>query len=294
MFPNAKRSTTDKPKPVPAKPSFASIVKQVPNSPRDPNKQKTGEFFAGEKSKPNVSNKSEDFTKAKEGLKLNAYDDGAGNLTIGYGHLITEEEKKTGTIKLTNGESVRFSKGESLTESQAERLYIDDKERHTTAGLNILGSLGVKVDQLNDSTRNALADLAYNAGPEIFKKTPKLVQALKNNDLLTASKEMRDIGLKSTSGKYLPGLRTRANERSNQILSSITPAKNGLGKMIASEGSPNKSQSPIVNAPTINNVTNVVKGSEGQQSSTSAILPTRSNDSTYKRAQTSASGYGVL
>ena len=81
--------------------------------------------------------------KGFEGKRLNAYDDGVGVWTIGYG-----------TIKYPNG--IRVKKGDTCTESQAESYLKNDLVKFENA-INRL----VKVP-LNQNQFDALSSFTYN------------------------------------------------------------------------------------------------------------------------------------
>ena len=58
-----------------------------------------------------TTNRQKRLTKTFEGLRLKAYADGNGNMTIGYGHRIRTKEKKK-TISL----------------EEAKKLFLEDME----------------------------------------------------------------------------------------------------------------------------------------------------------------------
>ena len=80
--------------------------------------------------------------KSFEGCVLHAYDDGFGNLTIGYGHCAND-----------------VYKGQTITESEAEQLLINDLKRfenHVNAYNYIYN--------FNQNEFDALISFAYNIG----------------------------------------------------------------------------------------------------------------------------------
>lgn len=91
------------------------------------------------------------LTKRFEGLRLSAYRDGAGVLTIGYGH---------------TGPDVR--EGQTITEPDAEALLIKD-----VAFAVSCVNAWVKVP-LAQGQFDALVDFAYNAGVGNFRASSLL------------------------------------------------------------------------------------------------------------------------
>ncbi|OCY91085.1 lysozyme, partial [Acinetobacter pittii] len=92
-----------------------------------------------------TSNAGLNLIKGFEGKRLNAYDDGVGVWTIGFG-----------TIKYPNG--VRVKKGDTCTEQQAETYLKNDLTKFEVA-INKL----VKVP-LTQNQFDALASFTYNLG----------------------------------------------------------------------------------------------------------------------------------
>lgn len=127
-----------------------------------------------------------------ESLRLNAYDDGVGVWTIGYG-----------TIKYPNG--VRVKKGDVCTIAQAESYLSNDLKTFENA-INKL----VKVP-LTQNQFDAIASLVYNIGETNFS-TSTLLKKLNAGDYTGASNEFPRWN--RGGGKVLNGLvRRRAEEQ---------------------------------------------------------------------------------
>lgn len=127
-----------------------------------------------------TTKKQKKLTKKFEGLRLKAYADGNGNMTIGYGHRIrTEERKKTISIV------------------EAEKLFLEDMnevEKQVTAEeLN-----------LNQHQFDAVCDFVYNVGIGNFRQSTliKLIKENRNN-IAIAKEFMKWIYIK---GKKSDGL----------------------------------------------------------------------------------------
>jgi lysozyme len=108
------------------------------------------------------------------------YDDGAGNSTIGYGHLVLDNENFSGGI----------------TEPEAIKLFEKDVERVVNGSLD-----KIQVD-LTQNQIDALGSFIFNVGPGAFEKGP-LPQ-------INAGRHER-----ATSGilKYVTGRDVRTGER---------------------------------------------------------------------------------
>ena len=107
--------------------------------------------------------KAREFIGDSEGLKLDAYQDGGGIWTIGYGH--------TKNVK----------QGDKITKEEAEKLYREDFEEH------IKSLKEVKVP-LTDNQKVALSSFIYNIGGAAFKNSTML-KKLNNNDFKGAANE---------------------------------------------------------------------------------------------------------
>ena len=175
----------------------------------------------------------DEFTMQKEGFVPNIYKDPAGIPTIGYGHMLKPAELASKSITLSDGSKIDISKG--ITKEQGKQIYDDDRASHDKGATNQLKKLGVDLDKLNRPTKDALNDLAFNAGPGIFAKSPKLVAALKAGDLNSIAKELRTTG-RTAGGKALAGLEKRADERANMVLASASSGPSAQTQLVASAG----------------------------------------------------------
>ena len=130
--------------------------------------------------------------KGFEGKRLNAYYDGVGVWTIGFG-----------TIKYPNG--VRVKKGDTCTEAQAESYLKNDLVKFENA-INRL----VKVP-LNQNQFDALSSFTYNLG-ETNLSSSTLLKKLNAKDYAgTADQFLR---WNKAGGKVMNGLtRRREAER---------------------------------------------------------------------------------
>ncbi|MGA9697858.1 MAG: lysozyme [Acinetobacter sp.] len=127
-----------------------------------------------------------------EGLRLNAYDDGVGVWTIGFG-----------TTKYPNG--IRVKKGDTCTLEQAKAYMQNDLKSFEQTVNNT-----VKVP-LNQNQFDALVSLAYNIGSTAFKNST-LVRQLNEGNYKAAANQF-NVWV-NAGGKRMQGLvNRRAAER---------------------------------------------------------------------------------
>lgn len=132
-----------------------------------------------------------------EGVRLKAYKDSAGLLTIGVGHLLTKSELSSGKINI-NGESVKYGNG--LTAEQADELLEQDvKPAETTVNNN------VKVE-LNQHQFDALVSFTFNVGGGAFKGST-LLKKLNNGQYDQVPAQL--MRWDKAGGKVVPGLKKR-------------------------------------------------------------------------------------
>jgi GH24 family phage-related lysozyme (muramidase) len=189
----------------------------------------------------------DEFTMQKEGFVPNIYKD-IGVPTIGYGHRLKPDELASKSITLSDGSKIDISKG--ITKEQGKKIYDDDRASHDKGATDQLKKLGVDLDKLNQPTKDALNDLAFNAGSGIFAKSPKLVAALKAGDLNSIAKELRTTG-RTAGGKTLAGLEKRADERANMVLASASSGPSARTQLVASTGDMDRAPGQVYIQPII-------------------------------------------
>ncbi|NNP69899.1 lysozyme [Acinetobacter sp. Ac_5812] len=127
-----------------------------------------------------------------EDLRLDAYDDGVGVWTIGYG-----------TTVYPNG--IRVKRGDSCTKAQAMSFFQHDLRR-----FEAVINQAVKV-VVNQNQFDALVSLTYNIGEQAFKDST-LLKKLNAGDFMGAAYQFPKWN--RGGGKVLRGLvRRRAAER---------------------------------------------------------------------------------
>lgn len=132
-----------------------------------------------------ISQQGIDLIKSVEGFSATVYPDVAGNLTIGYGHMLKRGEHLT-----------------TVTAAQAEQLLRDD--------------LRIAQDAVNKWVRvplhqceyDALVSFVYNVGPKNFQKSTML-RYINEQDFDYASDEFPKWN--HSGGKVVAGLTNRRN-----------------------------------------------------------------------------------
>lgn len=129
-----------------------------------------------------------------EGKTLTVYEDPLGLQSIGYGHVLTPEEIKSGEI-IIEGNPVNFNNG--ITEEQALKLLNQDLEPIRQA-VDELVTVPLTQNQLE-----ALTSFAFNVGLETFRRST-LLKVLNEGKYEQVPDEMRKFA--RAGGRELPGL----------------------------------------------------------------------------------------
>ncbi len=163
-----------------------------------------GEGLAG------MSARGVDMLKKHEsyGGKFNPvpYNDGAGFMTIGYGHRIKKGYDKNLELA-TGGQAGSIGR---ITKEQAEKLLELDIQDHVKP----IQEAGV---DLNQNQYDALASLAFNIGPEGLKKSG-ILDMLKEGNIAGA---VNQIGKYThAGGRYMEGLANRRRKEQALFLAN--------------------------------------------------------------------------
>lgn len=137
-----------------------------------------------------------DLISQFEGLRLNAYDDGVGVWTIGWG-----------TTVYPNG--VKVKKGDKITLDQAKQYKSHDLAKFEKAVNDV-----VKVP-LNQNQFNALVSLAYNIGVSAFTNST-LVKRLNEGNYKAAADQF--LVWVNAGSKRMQGLVNRRNKEREVFL----------------------------------------------------------------------------
>ena len=141
-----------------------------------------------------------------------------GSDHIGYGHRLTDEELRTGKIKLPDGTELDVNKG--ITKEDAEKLYQSDRSKLDDLTRKTLKNKGIDLDKLPPHVQDVMKDLGFN-GPAIFNKNPKIVEGLKKGQTTGDYGDLAETvrgSMHTADGKVLGGLVKRANDRADAIL----------------------------------------------------------------------------
>lgn len=139
-----------------------------------------------------TSKRALQFIRDHEGLRLKAYKDAVGVLTIGYGH--------------TSDEYFKVEKGQVITNAKANELLVHDVEE-AEAGIDKV----LKEPLPNGNMYGAVVSLVFNIGIGAFSKST-LLKKLNKKDYNGAANEFGKWV--KGGGKTLPGLvRRRAEEK---------------------------------------------------------------------------------
>lgn len=148
----------------------------------------------------NLSSNGLNFIKQWERYKAQPYDDGYGNLTIGYGHVIRSGESYT-----------------SLTEPEASQLLAQD-----VAWAESAVNRNVYV-QLTQSMFDALVSLVFNWGETNFvKSSQSALQPLNRGDYWSAAAQLASYPV-TAKGIYSQGLVNRRAAESKLFLQEGLP-----------------------------------------------------------------------
>lgn len=156
----------------------------------------------------NVSEKGLRFLEAWEGKRNTWYPDSGGAPTIGIGHLLTMEERRSGKIRIVganphNSVSVRYADG--LDDNQVYDLLRYDLVRSESAI-----KIGVKVE-LNQDQYDALVSFTFNNGVGAFINST-LLKLLNKREYTSVPTQMKRWI--HDNGKIVQGL---VNRRADEI-----------------------------------------------------------------------------
>lgn len=121
------------------------------------------------------------YLKSWEKFRSKPYDDGEGNITVGYGFNLPHLLKK-------------YKKG--ITEEQADKEFAGVVNTFVPE----FRKLTPNFDSLNNNQRDALFSLYYNAGDDTYMKSPMLFKYLKEGDFDKAVKEINHDEWKDDMG----------------------------------------------------------------------------------------------
>jgi len=137
-----------------------------------------------------------------EGIREDTYKDSAGLDTIGVGHLITAEEKRTGTI-IIDGAHIPYEAG--LTKNQVSLLLRQDLSRFEKAVSDMV-AVSLNVNQFD-----ALVAFVFNIGIGGFEKST-LLRLLNQGNYDSVPEQLRRWN--KAAGQVVQGL---VNRREKEV-----------------------------------------------------------------------------
>lgn len=139
-----------------------------------------------------------DWIAQEEGKRSKKYKDGNGFWTIGIGHRLTPEERKSGKIKI-NGEDISFENG--LSDDQIKSLYEQDRASHNDYAKRAYTQLYKKDrgdtswENLKSYEKQIFEDFTFNVGPGTAKQMLRKVIAVEG--------KLAGPGMSSAYQRYL-------------------------------------------------------------------------------------------
>ena len=121
---------------------------------------------------------AKDMVKEHEGLRLDAYKDSKGFLTVGYGHLIDKGSPE---------DIQKLQEGDRISLERAEKLFEQDFKEHADAAKKIPG-----YGKADEKQQAALIDLTFNMGPSWHEEFPKFTAAFKVGKYELAGAELEN------------------------------------------------------------------------------------------------------
>ena len=129
------------------------------------------------------------------------YKDDKGHDTIGIGHKVTANDRKSG----------RFNK--PLTMEQQLALYNEDRAKI----LDRFYGRHPTYKEYPEEVRTGLEDVAFNVGPDFLDKFTDMKAALDKRDFPTAATELLQGSKPGTDSKYLGDVKDRAYANAMRI-----------------------------------------------------------------------------
>ena len=109
-----------------------------------------------------------------EGYRDRPYLDSLGKATIGFGHLITEEDE--------------FEEGKQYPKEQLLKLFDKDFEKAEMGADQLVGS----IQELHIEAKNVITEMVFQLGTQGVRNFRNMISALQDRDYQRASAEMLD------------------------------------------------------------------------------------------------------
>jgi lysozyme len=109
-----------------------------------------------------------------EGFRKKIYKDSLGKQTIGYGHLITENDN--------------FEEGIEYKKSDLLDLFHKDLEKAREGANQLVGH----ISELHTEAKNCIIEMVFQLGTQGVRNFKKMILALEEKDYQEASRQMLD------------------------------------------------------------------------------------------------------
>jgi lysozyme len=175
-----------------------------------------------------TSNRGIAFIKKHEGLRLKAYNDGTGVITVGWGHTgdlssIGQAGKPKLTFKIITdkeGKKRRVVDEQTvITQAEAETLLAEDIRAAEQHVKDILGFEKHNVKEITQSRFDVLVSFVFNKGREGFR-TSELRAEIARGPLKWSDDKIEQA---FTKGAKMGGHKTRRQEEADRFLGGYTP-----------------------------------------------------------------------
>jgi len=141
-------------------------------------------------------------------------------VSVGYGHQIKEQEYKQGFIQAGDEQiSIKGNRGIDtvMTADQSQKLLQNDLPKYVDAAQKPLGSSWQK---LADPQKAALVSYAYNTGSTASLVKAGIKEPIESGDTKGAAEIIRDKGIKTAGGRFVPVLAARRNKEAMMFASA--------------------------------------------------------------------------
>jgi GH24 family phage-related lysozyme (muramidase) len=187
--------------------------------------KKTGDSGSSEPLTGGLAKIASTVIAKEEGLPKGgkAYWDPPGQsqkVSVGYGHQIKDQEYKQGFIQAGDEQvPIAGNKGIDtvLTPDQAKKLLQNDLPKYVDAAQKPLGSSWQK---LEDPQKAALVSYAYNTGSTASLVKAGIKSPIESGDTKGAAEVIRDKGIKTAGGKFVPVLAARRDKEASIFASA--------------------------------------------------------------------------
>lgn len=147
-------------------------------------------------------------TREYEGFKPHIYKDARGFDTIGFGHKLTRDDKRTGRFN-----NLHFN-NDAEARSYFKNIFNEEKAGTSKQFYDNYPSL----KNAPQSARVAFEDMAYNMGPKFLDKFTKAKRAALNGDYETVGHEMVRGSKRGTFSSYAHQVGQRAFDNADRLI----------------------------------------------------------------------------